>query len=169
MEFIKRHKKTTLIAIATLIALILILVVIGGVHSKLDKTSDAPVIEETGFQTVIPSGKTISQLGGWQRISPLNTAPVYAYADKIGDVTISVSQQPLPTSFAGSVDEKVSELATAYSATNTLDAEGVKVYIGTSAKGPQSTIFTKNDLLILIKSQENIDNESWIRYITSLR
>ena len=169
MEFIKRHKKTTLIASATAIALILILVITGVFRSGLNKTSDTPVIEETGFQTVLPSDKTISQLGGWQRISPLNTAPVYAYADKIGDVIISVSQQPLPTSFAGSVDEKVAELATAYSATNTLNASGTKVYIGTSAKGPQSTIFTKNDLLILIKSQENIDNDSWIRYISSLR
>ena len=169
MEFIKRHKKTTLIAGATLIALIIIIVVFSVVRSGSDKATETPILEETGFQTITPTGKPISQLGGWQRISPLNTAPVYAYADKIGDVVISVSEQPLPSSFDGDVENKVAQLATAYSATNTLDAKGTKVYIGTSAKGPQSTIFTKNNLLILIKSQENIDNESWINYITSLR
>jgi len=166
MDFIKTHKKIALIVGA---ALVVALVAIGfGIfQSGKSEPEKAPIVEDTGFQTVLPSGKTIKDLGGWERISPLNTAPVFAYADTIDDISVSISQQPLP--FTGNVDEQVGQLAAAYSATNTIDASGTKVYVGTSAKGPQSTIFSKKDLLILIKSQAKINNESWTRYISSLQ
>ena len=165
MEFIQSHKKATFVAGAILVAAIVLITVIAVLSNQkdIDKT---PIIEETGFQTIVPSGKTIKDLGGWERISPLNTTPVYAFADKIGAVTVSVSQQPLP--FTDDIDGQVGQLAAAYSATNILDASGTKIYIGTSAKGPQSTIFSKNNLLVLIKSQEKIDDKSWITYINSL-
>lgn len=117
-----------------------------------------------GYQTVIPKGKTISDLGGWKRISPPKASPVYAYSDTLDNVSISVSQQPLPPSFNGGV----AELAKKFNATDKVDANGTDVYIGTSAKGPQSTIFTKNGLLILIKSHKNIDDKAWAYYIESL-
>lgn len=166
MDFIKTHKKLVIVAGA---ALVVALIAIGFalLQSGNTEVEKAPIVEDTGFQTVLPAGKTIKELGGWERISPLNTASVFAYADTIDDISISVSQQPLP--FSGDIDGQVGQLAAAYSATNTLDASGTKVYIGTSAKGPQSTIFSKNGLLILIKSQANINNESWTRYISSLQ
>lgn len=166
MDFIKTHKKIALVTGAALVVVLLgiVFAILQGGKTEPDT---APIVEDTGFQTILPSGKTIKDLGGWERISPLNTAPVFAYADKIDDVSISISQQPLP--FTGNIDEQVGQLAAAYSATNTLDASGTKVYIGTSAKGPQSTIFSKKDLLVLIKSQAKINNESWTRYISSLQ
>ena len=166
MDFIKTHKKIALVTGAALVV-ILVGIVFAVLQGGKTETDTAPIVEDTGFQTILPSGKTIKDLGGWERISPLNTAPVFAYADKIDDVSISISQQPLP--FTGNIDEQVGQLAAAYSATNTLDASGTKVYIGTSAKGPQSTIFSKKDLLVLIKSQAKINNESWTRYISSLQ
>lgn len=169
MDVIGKYKKTILVAGAALIVLVGILIAILLLTSEKSTPADTSTVEETGFQTILPGGKTIKQLGGWQRISPLNTAPVYAFSDKIGDVSISVSQQPLPTSFASDVDGNIAQLATAYSATNSLDAGDTKIYIGTSAKGPQSTIFAKNNLLVLIKSQENISNDDWVKYVTSLR
>ena len=121
------------------------------------------------YKTALPSGTSIEKLGGWERVSPPGKDSVFAFTDKIGDVSITVSEQPLPASFKSDVSGKVAELAKAYSATNILDAKGTKAYIGTSAKGPQSTIFTKNELLILIKSQAKISDDAWIAYINSLK
>lgn len=126
------------------------------------------VIENLEYQTVLPSGKSIDALGGWKRVSPSGTDPVYAYVDNISGIPVSVSQQPLPASFKNDVDGQVGELAKKFNATTKLDAGDVKVYLGTSAKGPQSVILTKNSLLILIKSQEKIDDSAWIDYAKSL-
>jgi hypothetical protein len=126
------------------------------------------VVENLEYQTVLPSGKSIDSLGGWKRVSPAGADPVYAYIDSINGIPISVSQQPLPNSFKDNVDNQVADLAKKFNATTKLDASGTSVYLGTSAKGPQSVILTKNGLLILIKSQEKIDDSAWTDYAKSL-
>lgn len=125
-------------------------------------------VENLEYQTVLPESKSISELGGWKRISPEKSDPVFAYSDKIGDVPISVSEQPLPASFKTNVDDQIAELAKKFNATTKIDASGTKVYIGTSAKGPQSAILTKNGLLVLIKSENKVDEKDWTAYIKSL-
>lgn len=169
MEFIRSHKKITIIASAAILVIIIAIVTGVSIHQhNAVKTPVAAIIENPGYQTILPAGTTIKKLGGWERISPPASDPVYAYADKVGTVSISVSEQPLPASFKGDVDGQVAQLAKSYSATDMTDANGTKVYIGTSAKGPQSTIFTKSDLLVLIKSSEKIDDKAWVNYINSL-
>lgn len=126
------------------------------------------LIENIEYQTILPEGKSIDKLGGWKRVSPEGQTPVYAYVDKIGEASISVSQQPLPGSFIGKVDKEVAQLAKSYGATTELQADETKVYVGTSAKGPQSVILSKNSLLIMIKSQKQIDNSAWVEYIKGL-
>lgn len=126
------------------------------------------VIENLEYQTVLPSGKSIDSLGGWKRVSPSGSEPVYAYVDSINGIPVSVSQQPLPDSFKNDVDGQVAELAKKFNATTKLDASGIAIYLGTSAKGPQSVILTKNGLLILIKSQEKVDDTAWTDYAKSL-
>lgn len=118
--------------------------------------------EEPEYTTVLPKTSTIEELGGWTKVSPEGNDPVFAYADTIGDVSISVSQQPIPKPF------QIEETAKNFNATEELESNGTKVYLGTSAKGPQSVIFVKNNLLILIKSQSTISNQSWIDYVSSL-
>lgn len=120
------------------------------------------------FQTVLPGTKSISELGGWERISPPEKDPVFAYTDTIGDVPISISQQPLPASFRSDVKGQVAELAKKFNATTKINAGDTEVYVGTSAKGPQSAILTKDNLLILIKSQSKIDDAAWAEYVKSL-
>ncbi|MET0980127.1 MAG: hypothetical protein ABWX90_02645 [Candidatus Saccharimonadales bacterium] len=120
------------------------------------------------YQTVLPGTKPISELGGWRRISPPQKDPVFAYADTIGDIPISISQQPLPASFQSDVNGQVAEMAKKFNATTKIDAAGTKVYVGTSVKGPQSAILTKNGLLILIKSQSKVDDVAWAEYVKSL-
>ena len=94
--------------------------------------------------------------------------PIFSYNDTVEDVAISVSQQPLPDSFKGNVSAQVKQLAESYSATTVIEAGGTDVYIGRSARGPQSLIFAKNDTLLLIKSQNTISQAEWIKYINNL-
>lgn len=121
------------------------------------------------YQTTLPKGKDIEDLGGWKRVSPAKEAPVFAYMDKIDDVTISVSQQPLPESFKSNPDAQVAELAKKFNATNKIETAGITAYIGTSSKGPQSVIFTHNNLLMLMKSVSHVNDASWAAYIESLK
>src|SRR5690606_16113848 len=109
------------------------------------------------FETVQPDGKTVNQVGGWSLVSPENSAPVYAYTDMIDGVKITVSEQVLPREFQDNTPGKVEELAKQFNATTKLEGSESQIfYLGTSAKGPQSVILAKNNLLILIKSDKNI-------------
>lgn len=160
-----------------IIAAIVILVIAGiGIAMLLmqqknqsgSDTSQQKTVEKPSFTTLLPKGKTIDQLGGWQRISPSNTAPVYAFTDSINGQAITVSQQELPSSFKADVTGKTAELAKQYSATEEIKADAITAYLGSSAKGPQSLIFTKNNVLVLIKSEKKITNDAWKSYINSL-
>ena len=173
------HKKTPLTKVRqfiyankiTTVTCIVVVVIIGSVvHYYTSKGSSDPTgsVNVPQYQTVIPDGTSIAQLGGWKRISPPENDPVFAYSDKIGGVAIAVSQQPLPASFKGSTASSIAELAKSYNATVKVEAKDITAYVGTSAKGPQSVIFTKNNLLILIKSQQKVSNDDWSKYIASL-
>lgn len=118
---------------------------------------------------VLPKGKTKEQLDGWQQLTPpKGNDTFYVYTDSISNVSVNVSQQALPDNFNDNVDSEVANLARSYNATNKIRANNIDFYIGASAKGPQSVIFTKNGLLIMIKSWSEISNEAWISYINSL-
>ncbi len=162
-------KKQKILAGIISVALLVVVVVIIAVSlnntqsPEQQSNSSAPT-----FAAVLPNGKTISDLGGWQRLDPPNSDPVYIFTDTINSVPISVSQQVLPTTFKSNLSQSVADLAKNYSATTELNAGGIKVYIGTSAQGPQSVIFTMNDLLVLVKSQGRIDNDAWVNYISKL-
>lgn len=121
------------------------------------------------YTTVLPAGKSINQLGGWTRVSPPDRNPVYAFVDKVGTVSLTVSEQPLPANLQHDSDQQISELAQNFSATDKISANGLTAYIGTSAKGPQSVILTKNNLLILIKSETALTNAQWVTYVSSLQ
>ena len=120
------------------------------------------------FSPLLPSGETIEQLGGWQKLTTPNSDVFYVYVDEVAGVSVNVSQQQLPGKFKGDLTNKMTEMARAYNASVKLDADGTTVYVGTSAKGPQSVLFTKNEVLVLIKSWATIEDGDWITYINSL-
>lgn len=151
-----KNKKIVIIATIGL-AVILVATIVLIIYSQQPKSPGSPE-----YPTALPEGKSAEDLGGWKRVSPPGDDPVFAYTDSIDDITISVSQQPIPDGL------DIAELARSYSATTTLDVKGTDVYIGTSAQGPQSVILSKNGLLILIKSQYKIPEDSWVEYIASL-
>lgn len=131
--------------------------------------SSAAGVKTPSYETALPKGKSISELGGWKRVSPPKNDPVFAFTDTIDGVPISVSEQPLPQSFKTDTGNQVAQLAQKFSATDKLEAGGTTVYIGTSSKGPQSVIFAKNNVLILIKSEKKITDTSWAAYAQSLQ
>lgn len=141
----------------------------GSIANNTPSAPSAGSKNSPNYATVLPGSKSVEDLGGWHRVSPDDRDPVYAYADKIGDVAINVSQQPLPGDFASDTSNKVSELAKAYGATNKVEAGSQMIYIGTSEKGPQSAIVVKNSTLILMKSIQKIPDEAWASYVKSLR
>ena len=160
-------KKTILL---TLAATMIVATIAGGsLFLKRERINSIETTQSPQYQTILPRGRTIQQLGGWSRVSPQNSAPVYSYADTLESVVISVSQQPLPESFKSEPELQTSKLAESYSATTKFDANGTTVYLGTSASGPQSVIFTKNKLLFLIKSQNKISENAWKSYVQALK
>lgn len=120
------------------------------------------------YQTILPAGKSASSVA-WQRVSPPDRDPVFAYSDTIDGVKIAVSQQPVPDTFKPNVSDNVANLAKSYAATDKVAADDTQLYVGTSGQGPQSVIFTKNGLLVLIKSSSKIPDASWARYVQSLQ
>ena len=121
------------------------------------------------YSTILPSGKSIADLGGWTRVSPENKNPVFAYVDKIGSTEISVSQQPLPANFAKDTTNQINQLAQNFNANEKVTVGDTVAHIGASAKGTQSVIFSKDNLLILIKSTAPISSTQWATYISSLK
>jgi len=162
-------QRTVLIAAFIIVVIVGLLLAGSALQRRAANEAAEKAGENPGYSTVTPNGKSISTLGGWQRISPPEKDPVFAYTDKVGKVSISVSEQPMPASFNNDIAGQVAEVAKKFNATNTLDAGGTKIYIGTSAKGPQSLIFAKNSLLVLIKSQEKVDDKAWTAYVSSLK
>lgn len=154
----KRHFISITILICCIIAGVFVVI------STRTQPSQAPT-----YTALLPVQKSISDLGGWTRVSPPDKDPVFAYRDTIDGTAVTVSQQQLPASFKGDTANQVADIAKKFNATSQLDINGTTVYIGTSAKGPQSAIFAKRDLLILIKSQKTMSDAAWSTYITSLQ
>ncbi len=172
-----------------IISLIVIIVVIGGgiyyaINSGLFKPTNnvsntdnqstdtsTPVLEHgtPGYTTISPTDKKVNDLGGWTRISPPDSDPVFAYSDKIGNIGINVSEQLLPEDFKTDTDRQIELLSQGFKASEKITVNGIIVHIGTSAKGPQSVIFTKNNLLILIKSNAPISSDQWVKYISAMQ
>lgn len=126
-----------------------------------------------GFQSVSPDFKALTPNNAkqdWKQSKPEgSSAAVYIFTDTIHDVPIKVSEQPLPPSFRDDPASKIAEVAQGFNATNTMQVNGLTVYIGTSTKGPQSVIFSDGTLLVLIKSDTTISSGAWADYIKTLR
>ncbi len=123
------------------------------------------------FHAALPKDQSIRNLGDWETKTAPSGDTFYAFNDSINGVGIRVSQQALPDSFKTNTSQKIAELAKGYNATTplTTDTTSVTAYIGSSAKGPQSVIFAKDDSLVLIQSEGVISNAAWATYIASLQ
>jgi hypothetical protein len=169
----KRNKTIGAIVIAVIILFFGYNLIFNSRHNTpiVQGSSHAPKLEKgtPNYATVLPQGKSIKSLGGWTKISPPKASPVYTYIDKIENVQINVSEQPLPDNFKSDTAGQLEQLAQDEKATQKITTGSGTIYISTSSAGPQSVFLTKNNLLILIKSDATISENSWIKYINSLQ
>jgi hypothetical protein len=181
-RFLKLSKRRRILII---IIFIIVIVVIVRIILALHETNNSVSLSKSGtglsltdpslpkgtpsYSTIIPNNKSIDKLGGWTRVSPVTSNPVYAYVDSIGSIPISVSEQPLPSSFKSNSATQVQNLAKNFNASESFYVGSLKVYIGTSVSGPQSLIFTTDNLLVLIKSSAQITTQKWTSYIATLQ
>ncbi|HSW66657.1 MAG TPA: hypothetical protein VLI54_05970 [Bacillota bacterium] len=125
--------------------------------------------EKPEFTTILPANKTIEDLGGWGRVSPPSSDPVFAYSDQLGGVHIVVSEQQMPDSFSGSIDSHVRQVAKQFGSTKKIQSRGgITAYTGTASNGAGSVIFAKKQLLVLIRSTSLVNELSWGDYIDDL-
>lgn len=96
------------------------------------------------------------------------TKKVASYNDVLDTVPITISQQPLPDNFKSDPTAKVEEFAKQINATDKISTGDVTAFSGVSAKGPQTVVFTKNDLLIFIYADKKIDTLKWSKYIEGM-
>lgn len=164
MRAIHISRKTISICAAVVIVALIALFV----WSPWRTSPGTPTITPS-FSALLPKDTTISKLGGWRKLASPDGTTAYVYSDSIDGTSISVSQQSLPDSLKDSDGTKLADMAKSFNATKVMTAGATKVYIGTSASGPQSVIFSKNDILVMIKSAAVIKDASWTSYITSLR
>jgi len=178
-QLFAKHPRFSMLVIVLIIGFVCLYIwVNGAIHTNDSQTTATDTQEDLGsaslskgkptFDTISPASLNIEQKGGWTRISPPSREPVYAYTDSIGQIPIIVSEQRLPQKLQGDVDQNISDLASSYAANEKLKTGDTTVYIGTSAKGPQSVIFVKNNLLVLIKSDSAIPEKAWKTYISSM-
>lgn len=162
-------KKTTII-VGIVIAAATAYVIAVPVREHITKNETAAQsVKALESQAILPKDSSITALGGWKQTKTPTDEPIFTYNDTINGIAISVSQQLLPKASQVTTDAHVADIAKKINATNKIDAEGTKLYIGTSTKGPQYVVLTKNNLLILIKSLNTIDDNAWANYAKSLK
>lgn len=137
-----------------------------------EKSSDqqavmSAVTRQPDYDPVLPNGN--KQEANKGKLGYDSAKKVASFPDQIGNVKVTVSQQPLPETFKKDTDAQVKKLAENFSAKEVINTSTPTAYLGTSAKGPQTVIFAKNDLLVFITSDSVIDKELWAEYITRLQ
>ncbi len=173
MQIKRRSKKQLLIGGAGLavvvIAVIGMLAMVNG--SSKGKFSDKGVLGEKSvkidFKPLLPNGKT-DETTAYKTAVDGQNRPIYTFTDKIGATDLTVTEQPLPESLKGDTDTKLATMAKDLYLTDVINASNPKAYMGTSVRGPQTVIFTKNGLLVFIQSQAKIDKDQWSEYVTRL-
>lgn len=154
------------VAGALIVGIIGFNVISGLLSDDKKEVAGASTTTEPTFDTVLPEGekeKTSSKKLGFDA-----ERQVASFTDNIGNVAITVSQQPLPEPFKANPDEEVKKLAEGFSANEVINESNPKAYLGTDEKGPQTVIFHKNGLLVFIQSASKLDKEQWSEYITKL-
>ncbi len=119
------------------------------------------------FQTVTPNGDITDTTS--QKIQYDPSKKVASFTDKLNGYEITVSMQPIPANFKPNIGDNVKKVAEQFAANTVLQVDNGSAYLGTSAKGPQSLVGYRGDLLVFMKSETKIDNKAWTDYFNSLK
>ena len=122
------------------------------------------------FAVLLPSAKSIDELGGLKKANPEGSPAAYKFKDKIDAVDILVTQQQIPDSIKTDVQGGVAKIAKDFQATNVIVIDGISAYHGVKEKtGVQSIVTYKGGLLLLIAASSKLSDDKWAAYISSLR
>jgi hypothetical protein len=158
-------------AVAALIALPAFLITLGVINHKPSIKKPAVQGESKAaiadFQTVTPEGDITNTTS--QKITYDPSKKVASFTDKINGYEVTVSMQKLPDTFKPNISENVKKVADQFAATTVLVVDNGSAYLGTSAKGPQSVVGYRGDLLVFMKSDVKIDPKAWADYFNSLK
>lgn len=161
--------------VATLCALGLI-VVFGAVSlvaisGKSSSTNNQTVLSDTTatpeFKMIFPEGVQTNIDNNY--VSFNSDKNIASYTDKIGAITVTVSQQPLPARFNNNLETELDREAKKAGAIEIIVPSNPITYVGTAANGVQTAVFYKHDLLIYVRAANKVDNLDWTDYVRSLR
>lgn len=138
--------------------------IIGKQTEKPDKASLPK--EKPTYTTLTPEGVAADS---WTRISPEGSAPAYSYADTIDDTRIIVTQQQLPRGVQSGDDTEFARIAASFSATEKHTEGDTVFYLGSAGGSTQHVIASKDNLLILIKAEQPLDEDEWAAYLDALK
>lgn len=123
--------------------------------------------ERPNFDYLLPNGKVSDTTGNTGSFN--KESKTVSYADSIGGVKIVIHQTPLADELKNDTEAKVKEIAEKNAFSKTLATANPTAYLGTSARGQQTVMFSKKSLLVFIQSEEGIDEHDWAEYITNLK
>lgn len=102
-------------------------------------------------------------------LAPLKGDHAFSFDDKIAGIAVTVNQQPLPSDFKANPAQALADFAKTLQTTTKFGAGSVTAYTGKTARGEQTTVFVKNDLLLFITSKQSLSNDQLANYINLLR
>jgi hypothetical protein len=119
------------------------------------------------FPTVAPGGDISRTQSGKLGYDP--DKKVASYTDAIAGTPVTISQQALPERFQPDPTGELAKFAEEINAKEKHEVGDVIAYSGLSAKGPQTTILIKNQLLVFIAADKELPDDALKSYIASLK
>jgi len=167
-------KRQARLVIGTFVGLVIIVSVLVAIAQKAkqnpgenDGGGTAEQVSQTPlFSTLLPKGKQEDGINGGVRYDPIKK--VVNYRDNIGGVQVTISEQALPANFGSDPGTEVEKIAKNFSADKPIYAGEVEAFYGISEEGPQTTIFSKKNVLVFIYAPRELDREALKKYITDL-
>lgn len=136
------------------------------------KVADKHTFLEPGdtppYKILYPGGKNAQNIGKIIKNNSPSQNSTYSYVDVVAGVEINVTQQEINELIKNNPEKTLEAAAKANNQNEIISVDGVTVYLGTSAKGPQVASFIKGNLIIFINASDTISNETWAAYISAL-
>lgn len=121
------------------------------------------------FKPVTPVNKTELANGEAGKTSYDTKHSVFSYADTVKGNAVTVSQQPLPTSFS-SPEKAITTIAKSLNATQPIVTNRGTGYVFTDPKShAQTVVYSFNNLLIYINSPFTQQASDWKSYLENLK
>jgi hypothetical protein len=142
---------------------------LGASNTALDQSAGLPVVNNLSFDILYSPNFNNSSRPQIVNNSPPGNPPAYVYVDILADQTIQITQQELPDNLKKNQDTELKKIAESFNAPNIIQIDETIVYHGLSDKlKVQSLVFIKDNLLVLIKSPQQLSDDQWAGYISTL-